>query len=160
MRITRRLSAALALLMLASAALCQANPPAPASVTVSIAWSVPDRLTAAGDVTITFDTETASGYSASVAGSHTLTFANNQTTNRRITIQAIGSPTAVALTANAASNVGAGATAVEVGSSPKNLITGIPGGTTDGSATVSFGAESSEPIDGQEITIKYTISAA
>lgn len=161
MRTSLKPLAALTLLLLASTAFGQADPAATDSVSVSIAWSVPDRISAEGNVTITFDTETDTGYSASIAGSHILSYANNQTIDRRITIQAVGSiPSGLSLTANAAPNVGSGAAAIEVGPNPRNLVTGIPSGTTNGSATVTFGAESTGPIeDNQEITIKYTITA-
>jgi hypothetical protein len=126
---------------------------------VEFVWRVPDRIWASGSVTVTFDTETANGYGATTAGTHQLEYANNQTLERKITIQTTGTlPNGLTLTASAAPNAGDGFS-VAVSSSPRDLITAIPSGTTDGSATISFDAEADGPVDGATITIMYTISA-
>lgn len=161
MRITSKLLTVLALLSLASTVLAQSGTDASDSAFVTVAWNVADEISATGTVTASFDTVTATGFSATVTGSHTLTYTNNQSTDRKITIQVDGvKPTGMSLKASAAPTVGTGATSIEVVGTPKSLVTGIPSGTTDASATVTFSAESTGHIpDGTEITITYTITA-
>ncbi|MEX2542114.1 MAG: hypothetical protein WD314_09895 [Trueperaceae bacterium] len=130
--------------------------------TIAVLWRVADSITTTGDVAITFDTETATGdYEATIAGVHALEYSNNQTIIRRITVQANGTlPDGLTLTATAAADTGAGSgTSVVVTNSTSNLITGISSGTTGGTATVTFGAVATGPIDDTDIVIRYTITA-
>lgn len=161
MRFNSRLLAVLALLLLAAPVYAQSSTDASDTSTVTVAWAVADELVATGDVTATFDTVTATGFGATVTGSHTLTYSNNQSTNRKITVQIDGTkPTGMSLKASASPTVGTGSTDIEVMTTVKNLVTGIPSDTTDATATVTYSAESTEQIaDGTLITIKYTITA-
>lgn len=155
--LTKKLALVLGALLLMSPALAQQS----AGANVKIWWKVADSITAGGTVNVRFEDEIDNGaFDGTVQGRHNLTYANNQTGSRRITIEA-SVPTGLVLTANAtpATGTGTAAATVTVGSSAQNLITSIPGGTVNGTADVIFEAEASGPIADTTITITYTITA-
>lgn len=157
----RKITLLLVALLLSAAAFGQENfgHPNTVNATVEVFWKVPDRISTTGNVAITFENESETGYQATIDGSHELLYSNNQTINRRITIQANGQlPDGLALTATADANAGSG-TSVEVTNSAKNLITGILSGTINGAATVTFSAVANGPIEDTDIVIRYTIAA-
>jgi hypothetical protein len=151
-----RLLVVLVVLLSGGAALAQS---ATARADVKIVWQVADKITATGEVSVTF---TALNETVQATNKHTLTYTNNQTVNRKITIEAMNKPDSLELTASASRTSGTGnpLTGVTVTNRPADLVTAIEGGTTDGIAVVTFAAKASSPIaENTVVTIKYTITA-